>query len=104
MHHASDYMMLGQYGGAPKFFLSQALFITFEDFVIAQGKRLGFTDSQAWRILGYAWVQLWFAYSLPGWLQPQINGGLMENLASRSLILELWNGNWIPGHAVGESM
>lgn len=89
-------MMLGQRGGAFKFFISQALFITFEDFVISIGERLGFTDSQAWRILGYVWVQLWFAYSLPGWLQPEISGGLLKDLASRSLILELWNGNWIP--------
>jgi hypothetical protein len=81
-----------------EFFVSQAFFITFEDFVIFLGKRLGFTDSQAWRILGYAWVQLWFAYTLPWSFQPQISGSVWENTATRSLILELWNGSWIPGH------
>jgi len=100
IHHAADYMMLGKHGGAPKFFLSQALFITFEDFIIALGRRAGAKDSQAWRIFGYAWVQLWFAFSLPWWIQPQISAGMIQNGMGYSLILGLWKGNWAPGHVV----
>jgi len=100
IHHPADYMMLGRYGGAFKFFISQAFVITFEDSIIALGQRVGFTDSKAWRILGYAWVQLWFVYSLPGWLQPEFSTGMMQNGMGYSLILGLWNGNWAPGNAV----
>ena len=92
--------MLGKYGGALKFFLSQAVFITFEDFIIALGRRAGAKDSQAWQILGYVWVQLWFAFSLPWWLQPQISAGMIQHGMNYSLILGLWNGDWTPGQVV----
>jgi hypothetical protein len=94
-------MMGGKHGNSLKFFLSQAIFITFEDFIIAMGRRAGFTDSQGWRILGYVWVQLWFAFSLPGWLQPQTSAGLLQNGMGYSLISGLWNGNWAPGVVKG---
>jgi hypothetical protein len=100
IHHPADYMMLGRYGGALKFFLSQPFIITLEEFIITLGRRAGFTDSRAWRILGYAWVQVWFAFSLPWTLQPQISAGLLQNGMGFSLILGLWNGNWQPGLAV----
>ena len=41
IHHPADYMMLGKYGAALKFFLSQAVFITFKGFIIALGRRAG---------------------------------------------------------------
>lgn len=100
IHHAADYMMIGKHGGALKFFLTQALLITFEEFIIAIGRRAGAKDTQAWRLLGYAWVQLWFAFSLPWLLQPQISAGLMQHGTNYSLVLGLWNGNWTPGHVV----
>ena len=92
--------MLGKYGGALKFFLAQPLLITFEDFIIAQGKRAGLTESRALRALGLVWVQLWFTICVPWWIQPQISAGLMENGMGYSLILGLWNGNWAPGLAL----
>ena len=67
---------------ALKFFLLQAVAITFEDFVIYIVKRLlgrwriklkpGKVD-ESWaevvvRIVGYCWVTLWFCSTLPGWL------------------------------------
>lgn len=105
IHNPADYMMLGRHGGgALKFFLSQAFCITFENFIIALGRRAGFADWQAWRIIGYVWVQLWFAFSLPWMLQPQITAGLIQNGMGYSLILGLWNGNWAPGLAGKESM
>ena len=68
--------------GAPKFFLLQAVAITFEDFMIYIAKRLlrrgeiefepGKVDG-SWgevvvRFVGYCWVTLWFCFTLPGWL------------------------------------
>jgi hypothetical protein len=92
-------MMLGRHADALKFFLSQAVVITFEEIVIALARRVGFTDSRGWRIFGYAWVQLWFILSLPWWLQPHISAGLIENGMPYSLILGLWKGDWVPGNA-----
>ncbi|KIM36143.1 hypothetical protein M413DRAFT_449348 [Hebeloma cylindrosporum] len=104
IHHTADYMMLGRYGGALKFFLSQAFFITIEDSIIALGGRIGFTESFPWRILGYLWVQLWFAYSLPWWIQPEIAAGMMRDGMGYSLILGFWNGNWAPGQVIQEGV
>ena len=66
-----------------KFFLLQAVAITFEDFVIYIAKRLvlrwrgiefklGKAD-ESWaevavRVIGYCWVTLWFCLTLPVWL------------------------------------
>ena len=65
-----------------KFFLLQAVAITFEDFVIYLAKRLfcrGDTElklekaDEPWvgavaRVIGYCWVTLWVCSTLPGWL------------------------------------
>ena len=62
-----------------KFFLLQAVAITFEDFIIYLAKsflrRVGVElrqgkDGQSWagvvvRIVGYCWVMFWLCYSLP---------------------------------------
>ena len=65
-----------------KFFLLQAVAITFEDFVIYISKCLlrwggiefkpGKVD-ESWaetavRVIGYCWVTLWFCFTLPLWL------------------------------------
>ena len=65
-----------------KFFILQAVAITFEDFVIYIAKRLlrlggiqlkpGRVD-ESWaeavvRVIGYCWVALWFCLTLPVWL------------------------------------
>lgn len=104
IHHAGDYMMLGHHADALKFFLSQAVVITLEKSIVALGRRVGFTNSYAWRILGYVWVQLWFLYSLPWWLQPHIDAGLIQNGMPYSLILGLWKGDWMPGHAASSKV
>jgi hypothetical protein len=97
IHHPGDYMMLGQYGGALKFFLAQPFIITVETFAIALGKRVGLQEGIFWRVIGYIWVQIWFALLIPVWIQPQIDVGLMENGMGFSVILGLWEGNWTPG-------
>jgi hypothetical protein len=91
-------MMLGHYGGAIKFFMAQALVITVEDGVIGVGKSYGLTDRKLWRILGYLWVQTWFALLLPVWIQPHVNAGFFENGIGFSVLLGLWEGTWRPGH------
>lgn len=93
--------MLGQYGGALKFFLAQPFIITVEAFAIGLGKRFGLREGIIWRLLGYVWVQIWFAYLVPIWIQPQIDVGLMENGMGLSVILGVWEGNWAPGHQNG---
>jgi hypothetical protein len=56
--------MLGQhrFGGSIPFFLAQALGITFEDGVVAIGKRLEIRHCFL-RGLGYAWVALWLTFT-----------------------------------------
>lgn len=65
-----------------KFFLLQAVAITFEDFMIYIGKcvlRWGGIElkpgrvDESWvelvvRVIGYCWVTLWWCLSLPVWL------------------------------------
>ncbi|KAG7447221.1 uncharacterized protein BT62DRAFT_948166, partial [Guyanagaster necrorhizus] len=80
IHHSSDYMVLGYHGGALKFFMSQALCITVESAVLALGRRLGLVGSRnlLWRIVGYIWVQSWFAMCLPMYINPQNRAGVSE--------------------------
>ena len=73
-----------------KFFLLQAVAITFEDFIIYIAKRLlhwrgmefkpGRAD-ESWaevavRVIGYCWVILWFCLTLPVWLDEPNTVGL----------------------------
>ena len=73
-----------------KFFLLQAVAITFEDFIIYTVKRLlcrkgiefkpGKADESwveaALRVIGYCWVTLWFCLTLPMWLDEPNTVGL----------------------------
>ncbi|SJL08398.1 uncharacterized protein ARMOST_11761 [Armillaria ostoyae] len=73
IHHSSDYVILGYHGGALKFFMSQALCIMIESVVIDLGRRLGLqagSHNLFWRIIGYIWVQCWFAMCLPMYINP----------------------------------
>ena len=68
--------------GTMKFFLIQAVAITFEDLVIRIAKRLplfrgtkptsgkdnGFRVRAVVRVIGYCWVVLWGCFSMPIWL------------------------------------
>jgi len=46
--------------GEFSYFLGQGLAIMIEDHVIALGRKLGFRDHSAWKVVGYVWVFLWF--------------------------------------------
>ena len=89
-----------------KFFLLQAVAITFEDFVIYLGKRflrwrgIEFKPGKAgesWaevgvRVIGYCWVTLWFCLTLPGWLdEPNAVGfGIQDRGPITQFLLETW--------------
>jgi len=65
-------------GGSIQFFLLQAVGITFEDMVIALAQRLGYKESNAFKLFGFVWVFAWFAFSLPMWLDPQMHAGVLD--------------------------
>lgn len=81
MHYLPDYMALRHWGGgALRFFLLQAVAITFEECVQDVGRRLGLRTSWAWKAVGYFWVWSWFAYCLPIWQDPLLHNGVLEEL------------------------
>jgi len=83
LHFAGDFMLEKRLAyHSFKFFLLQAVVITFEDFAVYIAKRLlrlggiqlkpGRVDEN-WaevvvRVMGYCWVTLWFCLTLPVWL------------------------------------
>jgi uncharacterized membrane protein len=89
-----------------KFFLLQAVVITFEDFVIYAGKRLLLRggiklnpgrSNESWteygvRVLGYCWVVLWFCLTLPAWRDKTsaISWDGADKLPLSQLVLGLW--------------
>ncbi|KAJ3928465.1 MAG: hypothetical protein NXY57DRAFT_1041606 [Lentinula lateritia] len=60
-----------------------------EDRVIAAGKRLGIQAGSYVRILGYIWTLVWFAITLPIWLDPYFHDG-MATSEGLSVIGALW--------------
>jgi len=89
-----------------KFFLLQAVAITFEDSVIYIAKsllrrggielKLG-KDDEFWagelaRIIGYCWVVLWFCLSLPVWVDELNVAGF--NSLDRGPITQFLLGRW----------
>ncbi|KAF9780787.1 membrane bound O-acyl transferase family-domain-containing protein [Thelephora terrestris] len=88
-----------------KFFLLQAMAITFEDFVIYIAKQFlpqkgikinpGKAD-ESWagaivRVMGYCWVTLWFSMTLPGWRDnTSAIGAAYQDLPLTQLSLGLW--------------
>lgn len=59
-----------------RFFILQALWITFEDGIIGLGKRLGVQESSATRTIGRLSTFIWFAATTPPELiEVMLNGG-----------------------------
>ena len=98
IHYGGDYMLFQNWSGTSmRFFVLQAVAITFEDMVIALAARFGHTQQNTVsRFIGYIWVFAWFTYSLPMWLDPIVHAGTMDDGINVSLILGLWYGNWAP--------
>ena len=90
-----------------KFFLLQAIVITFEDFVIYITKSLlrqrgiefklekldGSWGGAVLRVIGYCWVTLWFCLTLPVWLdEPNTKGfGRYDRGPVTRFLLDTWN-------------
>ena len=105
MHLAGDHAFQGRVTDrAIKFFLLQAVAITFEDLVIYIVKHLplvggtkptsgeddGFWVKAVARVIGYCWVVLWLCFSLPIWVDGLSVTGLSNTDRGRFAQL-VWN-------------
>ncbi|KAL1691186.1 membrane bound O-acyl transferase family-domain-containing protein [Schizophyllum commune] len=76
LHEIGDRQLDRSPGKSMRFFILQALWITFEDGIIGLGKRLGIQESRATRALGRLFTFIWFAATTPPELiQVMLNGG-----------------------------
>ena len=73
-------------GSSFMFFLWQPCAITFEDGVIALGKRVGLEENWVWRFLGYIWTTAWFTYSTPRFVDWAVAAGLGRHLLFRGTV------------------
>ena len=78
MHSAGDAMVGIQHLWASlPFFLAQPVAITLETAVIGIARQAGYTRSNIWiRLVGYAWVFLWFSISVPWLINWAVSAGL----------------------------
>lgn len=123
LHHAGDAMFLQSITkpGAFQFFMLQAVGITLEDVVLKlvgavattneakasleTTKKIGDAKVRAnaeklprWstRLLGFTWVLVWLAITLPLWTDPICRNGYMREIPQFSIILGVWRGEWAP--------
>jgi hypothetical protein len=61
----------------------------FEDGIIALGSKLGIQGTP-WKLLGYVWVWMWFAYSVPGWVDPMFTAGMAKLGSDVNLLRRAW--------------
>ncbi|KAF8954003.1 membrane bound O-acyl transferase family-domain-containing protein [Flammula alnicola] len=102
IHYAGDYMLFQDWSGTSlRFFLLQAVAITFEDAIIGLAGRLGYTKpTPFFKLVGFIWVFAWFTFSIPIWIDPVVHTGAMDEDVNVSLIMGLWRGEWTPKRAV----
>ena len=93
IHGTGDYVLYHSFsqGGALRFFLLQAVGITFEDGIIAIASHMGIGQnggkkSTASKMIGFVWVFVWFTYCMPMWLDPQVHAGTVDERRNFSLI------------------
>ncbi|KIJ96741.1 hypothetical protein K443DRAFT_106785 [Laccaria amethystina LaAM-08-1] len=92
VHLAGDYIALGDWttGGSMRFFVLQAMAITFEDIVINLASRIGFgRTTRLSKFVGYMWVLGWFIWSVPGWTRPWAIVSLGQVDVHQSVILRI---------------
>jgi hypothetical protein len=98
LHIVADYGLLRVWfgGGSLFFFTAQPFAIMLEDAVIALGKKMGVQPSPLWKLVGYAWVTVWFIQVFPGWFDPMVSGNFMDDGFNMpvSIILGLIKGQW----------
>ncbi|KAJ8509196.1 hypothetical protein ONZ45_g8609 [Pleurotus djamor] len=94
-HYTTEYFIFQNWSsGAIRFFILQAVAIHLEGIVIDfASSRLGSKQNKMWEVIGYIWVLQWFTWSLPIWIEPQINGGIIENGAKIQVIQTLCFGH-----------
>lgn len=86
-------------GGSFLFFSLQPFAIVAEELLAMlarEGGLLGYMHPSISRWLGYIWVATWFAYTVPLFVEPQLEAGFFENGLSFSFILGIWRGEWVP--------
>jgi hypothetical protein len=62
--------------GAFVCYVGQAVIIFLEDHIIDVGKKLGFKDSAAWRLVGFAWTIFAIGASLQAWTSNTVAHGV----------------------------
>jgi hypothetical protein len=91
IHWMGDYKLLGNWsGGGLRFFMLQAVAIMCEDGVIALASNVVGLKGRRWRLLGYLWVLMWFAYSVPAWMDPMIKGRMNETGQQYHVFRKAW--------------
>lgn len=66
--------------GNMRFFITQAVAIMAEDYVIIFGRRvLGLRENRFWKIVGFCWVMTWYTYSQRQRYGPQVEAGFWVN-------------------------
>ncbi|KIM34696.1 hypothetical protein M413DRAFT_126297 [Hebeloma cylindrosporum] len=101
MHYGGDALLLQNASttGAIRFFLLQATAIMFETVVSTLACRAGLIGPRlnsnlaylmVLRLLGYLWVIVWMAFSLPMWIDPLYRYGFTDSIPTFSPILWMW--------------
>jgi len=88
--------MLGpKFVGTLTFFCLQPIGIILESTVVEAAKKAGFKRAN-WLTygLGYLWVCVWLATTLPLFVDSYYRMGYRETMPRFSLFLGLWNGTW----------
>lgn len=84
-------------GGSFVFFMLQPMGIALETVIIIVSRRIGVQIHwKMSRVVGLAWVLLWFSYTVPILLEPLLRVGFFESGPSFSLYLGIKRGEWIP--------
>jgi len=91
-------MLLNHWGGGSFiFFMLQPCAIAFEELVMGFSRRADIQlGSRLSRTIGFVWVCIWFTYTAPILVEAHLRVGFFEDGFSFSLILGLWEGNWMP--------
>lgn len=97
IHYGAEAMALRipRGGGALAFFMLQPCAIMLEDFLIFLARGAGIKGGTGVWIVGYAWVWVWVALTLPGWQEPLVRAGQMDESLPVSVLLGLWRGEWV---------
>jgi len=75
----------------------QPMGIALETVIIIVSRRIGVQIHwKMSRVVGLAWVLLWFSYTVPILLEPLLRVGFFESGPSFSLYLGIKRGEWIP--------